>query len=822
MTKIRIRSNPYTRRIEYYTSDNEMDWSNISSKEEKSALRDIKFEKSYFPFRTKEIIDIIIKEYYVGRDKVQLCFDGTLDEYKCVQKYCEKEGVKDKIECTKTTSELNDANTILNDIEKSFGIISELLDDLGIKNNKEYLRVKQTLENVVPICIFGDKGVGKSTFINTIIGVDILPSGVDTTTAKVYEIKKANSDVGRIIFEYKGDTVTLIIKEDGIRQVGDEANTDLLDSIEKEVNKCLKNNVLSTLGATLNTINALGNEDKENLIGDLVVVEVPFEKKEGIYIDDSVNYIVFDIPSFDDCNNKKILTIINDELEGLRNAIPIWVTQYNELGKDKNRDAYEKLLSLNCMDRRFSKIIFNKADISNLPDDRLFENDERNIIEDSIVEKIFEEGIYFVSLLSSSSEIKKSNKLYKYNIAPDVVKSGFNQYCSECNDSFLVDSGLLCVEKELDKYINYYSSYNKCQCVYDYMNYMFDEVINDVKKEADDQKNNICIYEKELGDKEIVLKETLDKISKEVENVFYSDSKNELRIHVNAGYVYKISLDELSEVASEARTLCRNANSIDELGKKEYEESKNKLWERLSKNGQEVFSKKFFGAVKNLSDDLFYDIKDVADKKGRMDDYKKGLDIISSEAIMNYITGQYRRSVCDFYSDIKMYLEKYWEKKENQLKKEIEKEITKLDILSKEQQCEMVEMISVYKSTDYYYDIDKVFVKKDFLQGSFLGIRFFDSERLDLKKLVNKYNDEISNVIIHTSSEMNDRYYDRFLKWKYRIIEDIKLNIVRYNPELKQIAEKIDAANIKIYQLEDNEHRFVTEYNKVKDMVDYR
>lgn len=820
MTKIKIRSNPYTRKIEYYTGDNVDNWSNIVCSEEKSALRDIKCEKSYFPFRTKEIIDIIIKEYYVGREKVQIYFDGTQEEYKCIQEYCEKEDIKDKVECIKTTLELNDANQIINDIVNSFDSISGLLKEFGFEKNKEYIKLKQTLENVVPICVFGDKGVGKSTLINTIIGADILPSGGSATASTVYEIKKINGDGGRIILEYHGEKVTLIIKEDGIKQVGNNSIIDLVSVIEKEVQQAGSNNVLNTVNVALNAINSLNNEEGMGTIGDLVIVEVPFEKK-GIYCDDNINCIFFDIPSFGSCNDKEIIRIINEELDGFRNAVPIWVTQYDKLGNDNNRDIYDELLALNCIDRRFSMIVFNKADISNLPYDRLSEKDERNIREDSIVEKIYEEGIFFVALISSSNSADKEDAFYKYNLVPDVVKEDIKPYCAECDDSLLVNTGFICVQKELEKYINYRSTYNKCQCVYDYMGHILGEVRNDVEKEILAQKNSIIIYEKELGSKEILLKEALDKLSKEVEDIFYSDSKNELRIHINDGYEYKISLEELEKIATNTRTLYRATRAVDELEKKDFEEAKNKLWDRLSKNGQEVFSKNFIGAVKNLSDNLIDDIKDVSTKKEIMQDYEKELDKISSEAIFNYITEQYRRSVCDSRIEIKKYLGKYWEKKENQLKEEIEKEITKLDILSQEQQCEMEEMISGYKSIVLYDDVDKVFVKNDFLQGSFLGIKIFDSERLDLKKLVNKYNEEITNVTINTSEEMSEAYYDRFIMWKYRIIEDIKLNIVKYNPELKQIAEKIDSANARIYLLEDDEQRFISAYNKVKSLVEY-
>ena len=44
-------------------------------------------------------------------------------------------------------------------------------------------------EGVIPICVFGNYSAGKSTFINALIGREVLPSGGDPVTAKIYKIK---------------------------------------------------------------------------------------------------------------------------------------------------------------------------------------------------------------------------------------------------------------------------------------------------------------------------------------------------------------------------------------------------------------------------------------------------------------------------------------------------------------------------------------------------------------------------------------------------------------------------------------------------------
>ena len=82
MTKIKIKSNPYTKEISYQTLDvTTGDWLGVKQSDKRSRLTETDSERAFLPFKIKEILSIIVKEYYVGREKVQLIFEGTQDEY---------------------------------------------------------------------------------------------------------------------------------------------------------------------------------------------------------------------------------------------------------------------------------------------------------------------------------------------------------------------------------------------------------------------------------------------------------------------------------------------------------------------------------------------------------------------------------------------------------------------------------------------------------------------------------------------------------------------------------------------------------------------
>ena len=57
-------------------------------------------------------------------------------------------------------------------------------DDERVK--RDLGKVSGALDDIIPICVFGNYSAGKPTFINALIGGEVLPSGGDPVTAKIY------------------------------------------------------------------------------------------------------------------------------------------------------------------------------------------------------------------------------------------------------------------------------------------------------------------------------------------------------------------------------------------------------------------------------------------------------------------------------------------------------------------------------------------------------------------------------------------------------------------------------------------------------------
>lgn len=241
MTKIKIKSNPYTKNIEYFVyEDVNGQWENIKQTDcENTELIHLSSERSFLPFKIREIVDTIIKEYYIPNQKVTLVFEGTKDEYDEIVIVCESEDVKDKIDLIYGECRLKNARYIKPEIKNIFdrvdGVIRNVMnDDRTIIHGLD--KVSQALNDVIPICVFGNYSAGKSTFINALIGKEILPSGGDPVTSKIFEIHNSDqSDYANISFTYNGEKFAIAIEGNEFELHIGNPESPIINNIKKEL-----------------------------------------------------------------------------------------------------------------------------------------------------------------------------------------------------------------------------------------------------------------------------------------------------------------------------------------------------------------------------------------------------------------------------------------------------------------------------------------------------------------------------------------------------------------------------------------------------------
>lgn len=218
MSRIKIISNPYKKEIQFqkYNINDEM-WIDINIESNpNSKLLKSEISSGFFPFKAKKIVEILLEEYESDNELLELVFEGSLDEFAELSDVCSCELYKDKITIEQSPISLANARDILPEVKRLFQEMSPLIVQSVSqeKIQRDLRRFSDASSDVVPICVLGNYSAGKSTFINALIGCEILPSGTEPVTAKVYKITRSKySDRANIKFSISDFEISILFTE---------------------------------------------------------------------------------------------------------------------------------------------------------------------------------------------------------------------------------------------------------------------------------------------------------------------------------------------------------------------------------------------------------------------------------------------------------------------------------------------------------------------------------------------------------------------------------------------------------------------------------
>lgn len=851
MGKIKIISNPYENSITYYSMNEELQvWENICEKNCNSKLREEDSKKCFFPFKMKEIVDNIIEEYYV-KAKVQVEFEGTLDEFVELQRVCMYSSIKDKVELVQSDKVLNNARYILGDIKEIFENVQPIIENVVRRDEsiiKKLGKVSDALKDIVPICVFGNYSAGKSTFINALIGKEILPSGGDPVTAKVYEIKKSSqSDLAKIKFKYEERDVEYIFEGDKYRLEIGEVSKELLKNISERIDNCEIPDLFVRVNAALECVNEYEKKNgKQSMIGNVIRIEIPFSDT-GVLGNSQNRFVIFDTPGSNSETYAEHSAVLAEAMDGFSNGIPVWVTQYETVDTKDNASLCDKVLEIDALDKRFTMIVFNKADGSDLEEDGFTEEEIQEIKEYSAVEKMYASGIYFVSSIMGlgaknngnlrdnhyrktyrkqkemylDQEDEDYSTLYKYNIMPEQIKKQIMEYSEKCDKLIYANSGLYCVEQEMENFASKYAAYNKCQMVFTFLN----QVIDDTQKNISQQKQNAEKYkakmEQELEKDKADLIKKLNVELLEFQKKSEEDATKHFEDFIKEKLDYTQELDDLSNTDE----MVRNRNSEESefhRQKQNFEEARSNMWQHLKENGKHLKEGKILSSIKEMKDDLIKDYKEIQDYKDIKEKAETQIDRETSDELIQIVNDNYKKNIANAHEIIKNELRVFWQDQAQEIRKAMIETITGTEALNSSQKNEVSNMIINYEEFEFSDERQNVFIKKSFLKGNFFGVKLNDSERLNLKRLNGSYNRVTEKNIKAMTEKMNRNCYEGFMGWTQRLYEMIAINITEYNPELRNTAEMIQEFSDKIENLKQQQQTLNVSFDSVKSLMEWK
>ena len=856
MATVKIKSNPYERKIEFLSYKEQTgEWEEIQRGNPDSKLREDESDKCFLPFKIKEIVDIILDEYFTGSDKVSLVFEGTKEEYEELKKICELPEIADKVVLSKTKIILENAKLILGDTKEIFKMVQPIImkivrDDEKVKIDLN--KVADALDDIIPICVFGNYSAGKSTFINSLIGHEILPSGGDPVTAKIYKISMSSSDeLAKIRFKHWDNEIELLYEEKIFRIRKGSFEDEMIVELSRIMEENAKEDMFTLVNNALEFINGYEKKDMGSIeISDVIEVEVPFTK-EGVLGRSRNKFVIFDTPGSNSNSNTDHSKVLADALQGFSNGIPVWISQYESVDSNDNAKLCDDVLNIKALDKRFTMIVFNKADTSDLPEGGFSEKQVKNILEYNSVEKMYAGGIYFVSAimgLGAKNDGELTDKhyrriyrsqqemfsepddadyatLYTYNIMPEQIKNEVVEYSKVCardkTDLIYANSGLFCIEQEMEDFASKYSAYNKCQMVYMFLDEVIHKTNDAIREKTEFLTRTRETRTKELEAEKQQLLDTLSATTKTKESEYCKESKAFIKTYVDSSLDYSYNPEDLAELDIQ---ITRHNEVENKFAAQinDYTESVNSLFGHLKSNTQSLLKGNLKESFKTIKDDLVKDYKEMQENKNEMDTSRSEIDKATSDEIIGIVVGRYKKSIIDAQEKASAVTKKHWMDNAEALKNTLVAIITGSDALSSKQREELTEIIINHQGLDVDDEANKIFVKAKYLKGQIFGFRLSTSERLDTKRLANNFNDMIAKSIKAMSVDLNNNCYEAFKIWQTHLCSVIEENITELNPQLKQIAELIKEETDKINELADNQQTISSSLDAIKELMDWK
>ena len=517
---VKIKCNPYTQVIEYFRWDSEIEeWCPLISFE--SPFSKPEFTKVALQHKAYEIIQYMNELYNPGNVGLDVFFDGTKEDMDDLSAITQQYFSSSNIHILPGEMHLLSATVVKKQIEDIFGYMKKMFSEYPDNEVTDAIsRFSETVRPTIPICVMGLYSAGKSAFINSLIGVELLPSASDPTTAKTYKIVSGTKY--EIKFAYtddKDNKVKEVILSFNDEKYQPNQSAELSIVAALEVIKKYET-IEERMYYALSIINNFDMDynrklpDNEKLwrVSDLIEVTLPITA--SVLPFNEFDFIIYDTPGSNSASNTDHTEVLKKAMEGQTNGLPIFVTTPDNMDGKDNTELIETIEKLGgALDKSNLMIVVNKADEK---DCETLEKKKENF-PNLKVSSLNPAGTYFVSaiiglgskkiLFGNTTENKKGDivpnwidktyskifrsnlpyydetdddeefvRLYSYNIIP---QHQFDQYAAlSVSDENLAyrNSGLHAIETAIKDFALKYALYNKCRMASSYLSSALDKL----------------------------------------------------------------------------------------------------------------------------------------------------------------------------------------------------------------------------------------------------------------------------------------------------------------------------------------------------------
>lgn len=848
--KIKIISNPYEKVITYQRYDAaSSSWVDVNNGDYHGNLKQDRLIHSFFPFIVKDVVDEIIEEF--EGEKIELFFEGPSDEFSILADLVSSETYSDRLAPGKGCSRyLENAWEIIPDVRKVFSKVSNVIkssiaDKTIAKSDvsDDIARFYDASSDLIPVCVLGNYSAGKSTFINALIGHEILPSGDSAVTAKVFRIFQTDDENVISVKVYKAGNCSSVTVKNGLVSYDGFNDGTLKSEIKKELNSLDGSNPDAVANKIVSVINFYKPGDGETDYDSTIDIKISFR---GLWNRFAGSFVVLDTPGSNANSHKDHYEVLQQALEGMSNGIPVFVSEYDSLDSNDNNTLKEKLMHVDGIDTRFTMIIANKADSANLRKEDFTNENEDEILNQAIPKDLYAYGIYFVSSVMGlgsktdgqliddhSAEIYEDNKvkysdpanrfykqLYRFNIMPSQIRNSAMKDAENCDDRIFVNSGLFSVENEILNFAEKYSSYNKCEQSDVFLNKMIKTTSDAIKTATDDTEKDKKKFEDELeSEKKKMISEVTD-VSNEAQSAYYIDFDTKMKKTSNKGKK-TYSAEDLSSMKYE---ITKKQNDLHELS--DIKENRKKQFDDIGsalKSGVDNFKKRpGLATFASAGKSILKETQEAVESHGKYLSTVKEVKNDADEELIHDVNLNYTKQKKEAEQLLKNAASEFWNE-HTVLFRQCLIDTVKMTDLSDEKKNEITRVIRSYRNFDYIHEYEQVFKKDEFDYLIRLGsVKLIKLDRINTSRLSQEYESKISSAVDGILKKVENESFTQFRNWADRLVNDVKENMVDYSPALKEMQHKINEREEHINVLRERYEKLKLYSNDISGLIDWK
>lgn len=424
VNEIKIICDPYQKTIEYLWYDcNSEEYVSPNSKTSKLANKD--YTNTAIQNRAYDIADIICNEYCTGNIGLNILFTGTEDDYNDFHRVLNTYHSNAKITCVRDSFYYETAEKVMPKIKDEFYSIQSYFKDYSEDKIKDLIdKYNDTIKPSISLCVVGLYSAGKSAFINSIIGEELLPSASDPTTGRVCKITCDKKY--KITFWYEETECTIEFNGNSYKSSAGGDN-EVIKKLKETAKSNDVHNEIYYMNTALKILNDYKNEGSKGKIGEVVEIVLPF--KNSKLPTDEFDFVIYDTPGSNSTKNIQHFEILKKSLSEQTNALPIFVTNPDTMDSEDNKKVLALIEKASAsLDTANAMVVVNKAD-EKAPDEL---SEKKRKCKDLMIAEWRSTSIFFMSSLigiaskkenpDDNSQWLNNNMLFLYNKNGDFAK----------------------------------------------------------------------------------------------------------------------------------------------------------------------------------------------------------------------------------------------------------------------------------------------------------------------------------------------------------------------------------------------------------------